>query len=238
MNLDAEYSQPRASEVLDTARLRRRRRELRISSQDLSRAVGLPLASIRRIESGDGDALLTLAQLARLADTLALPVVDLLLIADADRSPQDSADDAGRVATLLLAHGALARDTIARTLGWKLPRTQRALRELQARAAELGVTVVSNGFTVALHRITDINSVPEIIAAQRRGDARANTPARAARHVRNLLHGDPDVATAPPAVLDDVRRAGVTDQAAQELDPAIAGSLLAALIDLAEDDHS
>lgn len=225
--------QPAVADVLNTRLLIDRRRELKLATQDLSRAVGLPLDSIRRIEEGDGDALLTVAQLARLADVLGLPIHSLLQSND-DSSEIEHRDDAATVMCLLLGHGTLSRDALARTLGWRLPRTQRALDDLSDRAAQFGMTLVRNGFKVTLHRITDVNSIPAIIGEQQQTSARASISARAARYTRDLLHVDPDCRTAPGAVISDCERAGLLDaQAPLQLDRDVEEGLRALLETLA-----
>ena len=187
------------------------------SADTTRRAAGVALTALERIESGETHAALTVAQLCRPADTLALDPRLLLRsptqppAAGGENRPlpftQDgsSGDVADLACLLLVAHATISRDLAARALGWTLTRLEATLARPQAEVPALGVELARHGHSIRLTRTGDWNRTIKLATLQRVDEVTRATKARTARLVRALLTGDPDAGTAPADAIAEAK---------------------------------
>lgn len=118
--------------------MRRRRRELGMSERDLAAAAGVSKMYVRHLESGGGDAQVTMEVLRRMGRALAVSSGDLLEHPAIERSVND-VSTVGAMLTELVEPTPPA--VLSSVLGWGLERTEAALTGLEATAPSVGLAL-------------------------------------------------------------------------------------------------
>jgi transcriptional regulator with XRE-family HTH domain len=180
--------------LLDVDRIRRRRVELRLSQRTVAAAIGTASGVVVGIERGTNHRDLTIAQLARLADTLGLDVVDLFATpapaADttkADAAPDAGGDDAAVVGAMVELAGILTPITaLAEAAGWTLQRANDALDVLEERLRSSGLRLHRQPGKVAIVRAVigeDTDRIRTLVRTHLNRDGVSATEARMLRRI-------------------------------------------------------
>ena len=135
--------------LLNAALVRARRLQLGLSERQLSAVTGLGQSVIRSVEAGTNHKDLTLGDLTRLADALAVDPPQLLTSQTTRPDPAAGEDDEDVSAAELARLGALLYDvdrlvpveSLAVTTGLTLQRTHNVLAALDARLRPIGLRV-------------------------------------------------------------------------------------------------
>jgi DNA-binding XRE family transcriptional regulator len=172
--------------------LRRRRMELRRSRNELAQALGVTGQAIARLEDGSNHADQPLGVLARLADALAVDLPTLFSPGTTAVSAVATTEACG-TDTAVVGSALHAADTpvpvamLARTLGWDLPRLERALNALGGAATAVGLRLDRSGGLVALVRAAEPLTTEQLVALGRHRVATRGLDATAARLVVECL---------------------------------------------------
>jgi transcriptional regulator with XRE-family HTH domain len=138
-----------------------------LAPSDIAYRVDIAVRSLQRILDGDPDpGEIRVATLARLANTLGLPLRSLIApsatTADStdsldDGNPSDAEpDDASTIIALLYDRGTAAVNSeIAAALGWSLDRLKQALREADHRLRPAGLRIVREHGESSIHPVAD-----------------------------------------------------------------------------------
>lgn len=184
--------------ILDVELIRRRRVEVGLSHRAVAAGLGVTSSVIKRLETGTNHLDLTVGQLTRLAELLAVDVADLIATTrpnpdGADHSPAEvspSDDDAAIVGSLLAATKVLTPTTaIAEATGWPLPRVHAALEVLTDRLPATGQRLRRNQSLVAIARAVTDDDADRIKAALRIHLARNGVSASEVRLLRRIHAG-------------------------------------------------
>lgn len=180
--------------MLDHALIRRRRTELGLSQRSLASQIGTTGSWIRNLEAGGNIRDLSVVQLARLADALALDLHEILsgtTQPDARRAAgRDPAGDAAAVGALLHAAGVLT-PTAALTdaLGWTYERLDAALGDLDQRLRDCGMRVHRLHNRVSIERDNTSVDAEVLETSMRQHLARDNINATEARILHRIVSG-------------------------------------------------
>jgi transcriptional regulator with XRE-family HTH domain len=178
--------------LLDVDRIRRRRVELRLSQRTVAAAIGTAAGVIVGIERGTNHRDLTVAQLARLADTLGLDVVDLFTTPapvgdDPETAKGADGDDAAVVGAMVELAGILTSITaLAEAADWTLQRTHEALDILEERLRATGQRLHRQPGKVAIVRAVigdDTDRIRTLVRAHLNRDGVSATEARMLRRI-------------------------------------------------------
>ena len=171
---------------VNTDLMRRRRRELGMSERDLAAAAGVSKMFVRHLESGGGDALVTMEVLRRMGRAIGVSAVSLLEEDGVERCGSD-ASAVGAMLTELVEPTPPA--VLASTLGWGLERTEAALTGLETTAPSVGLALQRIHGLVSLRRsATDLDA--ELLRrAHATAIARRGLGASAARLLYLVLTG-------------------------------------------------
>lgn len=184
--------------ILDVEAIRRRRAEAGLSHRAVASALGVSSSVIKRLETGTNHPDLTVGQLARLADLLAVNVADLITKPrrspdGPDPSPADETspdDDAAVVGSLLATTKVLTPTTaVAEATGWPVPRVHAALEVLADRLPATGQQLRRHQHLVALARAVTDDDADRIRAALRIHLARNGVSAGEVRLLRRIHAG-------------------------------------------------
>jgi transcriptional regulator with XRE-family HTH domain len=200
--------------LLDTDRIRRRRVELRLSQRTVAAAIGTAAGVVVGIERGTNHRDLTVAQLARLADTLGLDVVDLFTTPPPD--DDGDSDDAAVLGAMVELAGILTPVTaLAEAAGWTMQRTNDALDVLETRLAAAGLRLHRQPGKVAIVRAVIGDDTDRVKTLVRTHLSRDGVSATEARMLRRIAAGTtPQNPSNPEAVaLGVLANAGLIETA-------------------------
>lgn len=132
---------------LDVAYIARRQRELGLSRRDVASALNVSLTRLTSLLAGRCQGTFSLAEVGRLADTLACPPSDL--VREGGEEPKESTGgDQAPIAVigalLHAADGPVSVATLAAATGTDLDVVEVALAELDRRLERLGLTIRRN----------------------------------------------------------------------------------------------
>jgi transcriptional regulator with XRE-family HTH domain len=161
--------------ILNADLIKQRRLELGLSQREVARRVGISAPAILAIEHGTNHHALTLRVVSDLACALAIPA-DLLL-ASRDQPPPPADDDVTLEAALLSVRGARPAALLARALGWRRSRLDRAASDLTDRYSGTGAALVRTPRGLQIQPRPGVLKVemPDSRAARAAGTGRALT---------------------------------------------------------------
>lgn len=179
---------------LDLPFVRARRIERDLSIRTVAPALGLSEPGWRRVEDGDTDANLSLAQVGTLADLLGVHPAELLVATDRPTAPAAGVDSTltQRVGALLLVAGrAVPMATLADMLGATSDAVAAAVQALTAQLEPAGlvVSVGKPGVTIVPAALSLRDAA--VRDALRVGDLRGALPGPAARMLHRIARGEP-----------------------------------------------
>ena len=188
--------------ILDTERIRRRRVELKLSQRTVASALGTASGVVVGIEAGTNHPDLTIAQLARLAEVLAIDVADLFSRPRTPELDEGLDDDAAVVGALVWTAGVLTPVTaLAEAAGWPLARTNTALDDLEVRLGRAGLRLHRQPGKVGIARAVTDEDAERIKSLLRIHLARDGISASEAKLLRRVAAGDvPNNPSNPEAV--------------------------------------
>ncbi|MDQ2759600.1 MAG: helix-turn-helix transcriptional regulator [Actinomycetota bacterium] len=179
--------------LIDTGMLVARRTALNLSQRALSRQLGVSQVYVHVMEANpQAHASMTLGELARLAQALAVTPAELL------RAPQSSSADppAPDVAILLAAlmdeakATLIHRDDLAHALGWSLERVKDAARDAAEHLPALGLKLhehPAGGLAIRTqHGVLEPDAQQQLARAKTQ---RTTVPADQARVLSDVAHG-------------------------------------------------
>ncbi len=181
---------------LDTDFIRMRRLAMGYSQRALADKVGVNSSTIKRMEEGLNHRELSLAWLARLADSLEVTLPELLL--DGGRQVQESTDEAGEAsadgrklaAALMECEKIVQLDVLAATFGWTHGRTTVGLESFRDSLVGTGLELRYSNGGYAIRAIGEGLSKPETTRlAQSRLDFEGMCLSEA-RLLRAIIKGD------------------------------------------------
>lgn len=185
--------------MLDHSLIHRRRTELGLSQRALAAQINSTGSFVRNLESGGNTRDLSLVQVARLADALALDITEILQSRpdEAPAGPGTGGDDRGEhggdpaaVGALLHAAGVLTPiAALAEVLDWSYERLEAALDELHELLRPCGMRLHRLHHRVAIERDTSSVSAEVLEASVRRHLARDNLNVTEARMLHRPLTG-------------------------------------------------
>lgn len=186
--------------ILNVELICRRRVEVGLSHRAVASALGVTASVIKRLETGTNYPDLTIGQLARLAEVLAVDVADLTSRPQRTPAPDDPApgddDDAAVVGALLATTKVLTPTTVvAQATGWPLPRVHAALYVLADRLPPAGMRLRRHQSLVGLARAVTGDDAHRIETALRVHLARDGGSAAEVRLRRRI-----DAGTVPKAL--------------------------------------
>lgn len=194
-------AEPRQAVLLDAAKIRQRRIELRMTESQLGRLVGKRGQLVRRIEAGLSHEGVTLRVLNRLAEALALPLPALLLESGPGGEPESACSNESRemgtrsdVATVgaLLASIAdpVTLEGIAKALTIPAGRVDSALAALDAELRPRGMKVERSGRGCAVVPLDIPLDSVDAHSSRRQRAASRPLGVQEARMLLRVLRGD------------------------------------------------